>query len=276
MGLLRPDAALQALLVTKGHPYERGPFHATFESWPDIACTAVEQPAAQAFFQPEAAAPWDAIVLYDMPGVVFGPDGLATESPPSAYVEGFRRLLERGKGIVVLHHALAGWPSWDEYAEIVGGRFHYAPATLRGERWPDSGYRFGLRHRVRVETPGHPVVEGLGDGFEIEDELYLCPIFEDDALPLLRSDAVFSDEHFHSAALALRGRMHANDGWSHPPGSSLVAWAHSFGRSPIVTITLGDGPSAYANPGFRRLVGNAIRWVAGAAAADWAAERAAG
>jgi hypothetical protein len=29
-----------------------------------------------------------------------------------------------------------------------------------------------------------------------------------------------------------------------------------------VYLALGDGPTAYENPAFRRLIGNAIRWVA--------------
>ena len=67
---------------------------------------------------------------------------------------------------------------------------------------------------------------------------------------------------FFSADLAIRGRRNANDGWSHPPGSNLIAWTRRHGSSPIVYIACGDDPTAYANPGFRRLVENAIRWVA--------------
>ena len=42
MGFLRYGCTLEALLVTKGHPFERDPFFALFDAWPDIACTAVE------------------------------------------------------------------------------------------------------------------------------------------------------------------------------------------------------------------------------------------
>ena len=272
MGILRTDVEVNALLVTKGHPFERDAFFAAFESWPNIACTAVEQPAAQVFFSPEAAAPWDAFVLYDMPGIEFRPGGPLFHEPPAALVTGLRALLEAGQGFVFLHHAIAGWPAWEEYAEIVGGRFHYRPATLRGVRWPDSGYRHGVRHRVTAVDPKHPVLAGLEDGFELEDELYLCPIFEDDVVPLLRSDHAFVDSGFYSAALALEGKMFSNEGWSHPPGSNLVGWAQRRGRSPIVTLTCGDGPAAYENPAFRRLVANAIRWVASPQAHAWAAE----
>ena len=58
-------------------------------------------------------------------------------------------LLEAGQGFVFLHHALAGWPAWPGWAEVLGGRYHYAPASLRGRDWPDSGFRYA-RYTARV------------------------------------------------------------------------------------------------------------------------------
>ena len=257
------DATLRILLVTGGHPFEREPFLAVFEAMEEVAFEHAEQPDAQKLFRPELADRFDATVLYDMPGIAFGPEGPRFDDPPKAYAEGLLALLERGHGFVFLHHAIAGWPAWPEYAEIVGGRFLYLPGELRGRALPDSGYRHGVRHRVMPVGP-HPVLEGLEDGFEIEDELYLfCP-FESDILPLLRSDYRFEAENFYSAAQAVvHGRMFSNEGWSHPSGSDLIAWTHRYRNSPVVTIVSGDGPSAYASPHFRRLLDNAIHWVAG-------------
>lgn len=62
------------LLVTKGHPFERDAFFNIFDSI-DVNWTHVEQPAARVFFSPELAAGYDALVMYDMPGVKFGPGG---------------------------------------------------------------------------------------------------------------------------------------------------------------------------------------------------------
>ena len=254
--------AIEALLITKGHPFEREPFFQAFEHWSDIRTTAVEQPAAQLFFAPEHAADWDAFVLYDMPGIQFqAGGGVRFEDPPESLRRNLTALLERGHGFVFLHHAIAGWPSWPEYADWLGGRFHYAPAELRGQQWPDSGYQLGVQQQISV-VADHPVTQGLGSGFEIEDELYLCPVFEDEVTPLLRSDARFEDDAFYSADAAIHGRMFSREGWSHPRGSNLVGWTKRVGRSPIVYLALGDGPAAYANPAFRTLVGNAIRWVA--------------
>lgn len=264
------------LLITKGHPFERDAFFSLFDADPELHWTHVEQPAAQVFFNPELAAPYDALVCYDMPGLQFhdetgrGPDLIP---PPPAMVEGVKRLLEQGKGLVFLHHALAGWPAWPDYAEIMGGRFLYLPAALRGRPRLDSGYRHDVTYRARA-VADHPVLDGLPPHFEITDELYLAEIFEDDVVPLLRADHTFSAENFHSAARAVVDKeMYSNRDWPHPPGSDLIAWAKSAGASPVVYLQPGDGPSAYENPHFRRLLGNAIRWVASDAAKEWARAR---
>ena len=262
MSFIRYGADLDILVVTKGHPFERDPFFAIFDSLPDVAWSAVEQPAAQSFFTPERAQPYDAYVLYDMPGIEFAPGGPRFHDPPRDYVDGFLALLEAGHGFVFLHHAIAGWPTWPEYADIVGGRFLYASGEVRGREHPASGYRHGVSHHVRPVAPDHPVLAGLEAGFEIEDELYLFPCPEEGLTPLLRSDHAFVDTGFYSAELAVAGEMFSREGWSHPPGTNLIAWTHRYRNSPIVYIACGDGPAAYQNPGLRRLIGNAIRWVA--------------
>ena len=66
-----------ALLITKGHPFDKAAFFAVFDALvADPECeltdyTHVEQPAARAFFDPARAEPWDVFVMYDMPGVSF-------------------------------------------------------------------------------------------------------------------------------------------------------------------------------------------------------------
>ncbi|MCP5040051.1 MAG: ThuA domain-containing protein [bacterium] len=264
MSTIRYHAPLEILLVTKGHAFDRNAFAAIFEDFPDVSTTQVEQPAAQHFFCPEAAADYDAIVLYDMPGIEFRA-GMPPRfhEPPPDYVEGFRALLEAGKGLVFLHHAIAGWPAWPEYAEIIGGRFLYQPGELRGEPLPDSGYRHDVRHRIRVVDPGHPVVEGIPSEFEIVDEVYLFRAFEDSVTPLLRSNHTFEDSEFYSAARALEGKSESRKGWSHPPGADLIGWTHRYHNSPIVYLACGDGPSAYESTEFRQLIRNAIGFVAG-------------
>ena len=253
----------QVLLVVKGHPYERQPFYDLFEAMADVEYTIVEQPAAQALFVPERAAQFDAIVCYDMPGIRFRADGPPEFlTPPDWYQDGLEALLAEGKGMVFLHHAIAGWPAWERYAEILGGRFLYMPGELRGQARPDSGYRHGVTHEISV-LADHPVTAGVPPSFSITDELYLSEVFEADVTPLLASDYEFRAENFYSARLVVEeGKMFSNEGWSHEPGSNLVGWCKTEGRSRLVYLQCGDDPAAYANPHFQRLLSNAIGWVA--------------
>lgn len=257
------ERSAEILLVTKGHPFEREPFFDVFEHMHDVNWTHVEQPAAQALFNVKQAARYDAYVLYDMPGIQFHADREPTYlEPDEEYKADFRKLLDAGHGFVFLHHAVAGWPAWEEYADIIGGRFLYLPGELRGTHRQDSGYRHGVTHQVSV-VGEHPVTAGLPKSFSITDELYLGEVFEEDVEPLLVSDYAFTQDNFYSAAKVVREqKMFDNEGWEHAEGSNLIGWAKTHGASRIVYLQCGDDPVTYADKNYRKLVENAIRWVA--------------
>lgn len=273
--------------MTKGHPFHKDKFFRIFDQLvaDEDSCvteyTHVEQPAAQHFFDPVAAEPWDVFVMYDMPGIEFadsaqrtsGIDPVTFHDPPERMVEGSRDLLEQGKGMVFLHHAIAGWPKWEEWAHVIGGRFHYQPAQLRGVDYPDSGYRHEVEQVIDVVDPEHPIVAGIPPSFEILDEAYLLPVMEDLVDPILRSQHSFASENFYSADLAIRGKGNSNEGWAHPTGSNLVGWVKHAGNSPVAYIQFGDGPSQYAEPIYGRLIGNAITWANAEASHEWARQR---
>lgn len=273
MDVIGYHAADRLLTIGRGHPYPREDFFQLTADLEGFDVCHVEQPVAQRLIGVQTAAEFSAMLCYDMPGVDFtAQDAPRAIAPDAAFVANFHAMLEAGIGMVFMHHALAAWPAWPGYAEIVGGRFHYRSATLRDVEWPDSGYRHAVTHRVRP-IARHPVTEGLPDVFEMTDELYLCPVFEEDVVPLLASDYDFRPENFYSAAQAVAGHMHSRSGWTHPAGSSLVGWATHAGNSPIVYLQGGDDASAMANPHFRRLVHNAIRWVSTPQARAWAHAR---
>lgn len=265
MGLINHDAEHELLVLARGHPYERDALAAVFDALEGYRWSLVEQPAAALLLAGgNCRGRFDAIVCYDMPGVDFtGAEPGRAVAPPPAYVRAMLELMEAGQGFVFLHHALAAWPAWEDYAQIVGGRFHYRPARLRGTDYPDSGYRHHVEHTVSV-LADHPVTAGLPPRFTVRDELYLCPIFEQDLLPLLGSDFGFVDTNFHSAERAITGDPGSRAGWAHPPGSALVGWAKHYRNSPIVYLQGGDDAAALADPHFRLLVHNAIRWVGSA------------
>jgi len=265
-----PDERLRVLVVTAGHSFEAEPFFAMFDADDGIRWEGVEQPGAWSCFGADRVGNWDAIVMYDMPGLRFAGGETIHVDPPEDFQRRFLEMLEAGQGFVFLHHAMSAWPSWPAYADIVGGRFLYKPGELHGTMWPDSGYHFEVTHHVSVLDPGHPICAGVEDGFELTDELYLVPILEDRLVPLLRTDAPMTYDHFYSAALAIKKRYNDRTGWTHPPASPLLGWVKTAGASPVAYLQPGHGPTAFGNPNYRRLVANAIRWAASPAAHEWA------
>lgn len=271
MSIINYSAPHSLLTVARGHPYERDAFASLFTELTDYEVCHVEQPLAQQLLTPAAIDQFDAIVFYDMPGVDFtaGEASPRLVPPSPEFITNFTAMLEAGIGVVFMHHAIASWPAWPEFANIIGGRFHYRPAQLREQSLPDSGYRHQVSHAVSVVNT-HPVTDGLPASFEMTDELYLCPIFEEDVTPLLRSDYDFVPENFYSSSAAVAGTMNSNEGWTHPQGSNLVGWVKKWGNSPIVYLQGGDDSTAMQNPNFTALVQNAVRWVASEQAHAWA------
>lgn len=213
----------RVLLITGGHKFEREPFLRVFQADPALDITHLEHTG-------ESADAWlradlegaDAVVLYDMPREI-----------DDAQKARFLSLFERGVGLLVLHHALVSFQRWPEYERIIGGR--YVDAAKGGDpSRAASGYQHDVSIPVQRATQ-HPVSAGLED-FTIQDEIYWSFHVASDVVPLLRT--------------------------SHPKSGNPIAWARTEGKSKVVYLLLGHGPSAYEHPSYRRLVGNAIRFVA--------------
>lgn len=267
---------LNLLVVTKGHPYDYNGFHALFDVNTDITATFVEQPAAQVMLRPRNVERYDAVLFYDMWGIPMGPDDWAAAQPPADYVKSIEDLLERGKGLVLLNHALVQWPLWPLWREISGTTFRLTRGEVNGRQVPGSGYRGGAgephrnaTHRLSPAGAPHAVTRGLEAGFEITDELYLrTPLAATpDVVPLLESDYAFTQANFNPPPLASKAEQEA---WAHEDGDKVIVWARRARNSPVVASEAGDGPPAYSNPGFRRMLGNAIQWVASDEARRWA------
>jgi uncharacterized protein len=268
---------IQVILVTKGHGFDRAPFFAMFDALGEsITWTHVEQPAAQVFWDPRLAEPYDVFVYYDAMGrgePLTAPDGSTYfEEPTPEAKANLEALLKQGKGMVFFHHSIAAWNQvWPEYAEIVGGACDWGNyVNVRGEQYPFSGAQVNIEQHVSVLDPTHPVVEGLGHGFDIVDETYLCPYFEDSIHPLLRTNFDPIPDNFPSrfqrdAEWVERSRFR-----EHPRGSNLTGWVKPAENSPIVYIQHGHGPDAWENESFLTLMRNAIRWAASEEAKAWA------
>ncbi|WP_136162161.1 ThuA domain-containing protein [Sphingomonas flavalba] len=268
---------LEVFVVVKGHPFARDPFEAMLRAI-GVEPTMVDQPAAAMLLNPDAMHRFDAILFYDMPGLDFRVPAAelpALIDPDPAFKAGFLALLAAGKGMVALHHAIAGWPAWPIYAEALGGLFLYKPQLVRGRLRPESGYIGNVRYTARLADNRHPILQDMPGRFDLVDELYLNELFDDPTLmPLLYRETPIPSDCFHSAMRAVR-HLAEDDAppWVPSAQSPLLGWAKAAGTSPLVYLQPGDNPQTYANPHYRRLVGNALRWVASDGGSRWARQR---
>jgi type 1 glutamine amidotransferase len=214
---------IRLLLVTGGHDYETNQFRQVFQDDPGVSVQAVAHPQAHAWFKAGAASGYDTIVLYDM----------WAEISPDSQKDLVDRLQE-GKGLLALHHCLGSYQKWDEYARIVGGRYHLQKYTVDGVEKPGSTYKHDVRFKVRIAPGNHPVTQGLAD-FEILDETYGGFEVRPGVTPLLTTDE--------------------------PTSGPTIGWTHTYGKARVVYLELGHDHAAYENPNYRRLVSQAIRWV---------------
>jgi len=268
---------LKVLVVTGGHLFSESDFFAMFEAMPGIEASMVAHPDATDALSPTALEDYAVVLFYDMAGIpgTGVPDGSDQSGQPSeAFAANIDAMLDRGIGLVLLNHATVAWPHWSRWREITGSSFMLMAGELNGVRLPGSGYRGGHGPHPNptfelIPQGQHPVLDGLEDGFEITDEIYLKTAdFEPAVLPLLRGDYPFEAANFTPPPMAPADEQ---NNWQHPDGSDLLVWANAVASSPIVVSELGDSPSAFGNPGFRKLLENALRWSASADARRWAA-----
>ena len=256
---------IKILVITKTHPFDREPFYQMFDSFgTDITWMHVENPAAEKFLNPKLQSYYNVLVYYDLDGqqAELGRSrrdkGKLIVEPPSAELQkNLQALLTKGQGIVFFHHALASWVhSWPEYVEVMGGACDWGnPIDIRGVQHPQSGF-FGMTpQHFTVVDKTHPITQGISD-FDMIDEAYSCPMFEDTVHPLLRTDFVPADHN-----------RNLNPNWKY---SNLAGWYKSAENSPIAYIQMGHGPAAWINPTYRKLLLNAIKWAASPEAMAWA------
>jgi hypothetical protein len=121
-----------ALVVTGGHRFDEAAFDGLLARLASVTVERVDHPDAGDRLHPDRLDA-DVIVLYDMPGLrVRRGDPVEIVEPPAGVVEGWEALLAAGVPVVALHHSICSWPAWPRFAEIIGGRFHYAPGRLAG------------------------------------------------------------------------------------------------------------------------------------------------
>ena len=214
---------LKVLVVTGGHGFEAKEFFEVFKVNKGIEFTHAEHSkgTSDAYDRADLYS-YDVVVLYDM-----------VQNITEAQKAKFKGLFERGIGLLVMHHALVSYhPSWPEFERLIGGTYP-EPADQRGKVTEKLGWEHDVDIKVQVLTR-HPVTEGVDD-FELNDEIYWGFRTRPDVTPLITT--------------------------THPKSGKPLAWARTEGKSRVVYLQLGHGPTAFKNENFRKVVGNAIGWV---------------
>jgi type 1 glutamine amidotransferase len=211
-------AKVKALLITGGHDHDAA-FYGLFAGYDELDRLPVLTSADA--FKAELRGKYDVIIMYDFTREL--------DEPARKHL---RDYVEAGGGVVVLHHALLNYQSWDWWDdEVVGGSYRLS----RSGNTPSSAVKDD--QQIDVAPAGdHPITAGLAP-FRIQDEAYKNLRMSPKIRPLLTTDNPTSDRN--------------------------LAWIGPLDRSRVVAIQLGHGRSAFGNPSYRTLIHKAVLWAAG-------------
>jgi type 1 glutamine amidotransferase len=208
---------VRTTIVTGGHSHEPS-FYGIFDGVSWLQPQVDPHPVA---YRRDLRKSTDVLVLYDMVQEI--PDGQRAN---------LRAFLESGKGLVILHHAVADFQKWEWWwKEVMGVKY----VLTAEEGLPASTFRHDVRMKVEVVAK-HPVTRGIAPMF-IEDETYKGMWFAPGNQVLMRTDEASSD--------------------------GPVVWISPYRKSRVVVIQLGHGSAAHRHPGYVDLVRNAVRWAGG-------------
>ena len=215
---------VNVLVITGEHDYDEEGFDLLLETLP-ISYDLVRHPEAFAMLAADHIKNYQTVLLYDMPNEI-------TDHAQ----KDFLAMLDKGVGLVVLHHAVCSYRHWPEYKQIVGGRYAHAAWMKDSIPQPASTYTYNVEVNVRVGEFEHPVTKGV-ESFQVVDEVYANLEILPTVHPLL-----FTDE---------------------PRSSPLLCWVNQYKNSRVVALTLGHDKQAWQHPSFIQILSQAIQWTAG-------------
>ena len=220
----------KAAVITGGHGFEEEPFLALFDSIDTISYDRLDQKDDSEFLEDIGEWRYDVIVFYAM-----------TQNISEQRRQNLLRLLDKGVGVVALHHTAAAFQDWPEFGNIIGVKFFTRETVVDGEEYPTCTYQHDVDMNIRVSDTSHPVTKGI-EGFTVHDEVYKGCLFDPDAEVLLTTD--------------------------HPASDPAVCCVKTYRNARVCYIKPGHGPSVFADASYRRLVAQAIAWTAPRPAAN--------
>ncbi|MBT8079855.1 MAG: ThuA domain-containing protein [Gammaproteobacteria bacterium] len=172
-------------------------------------------------FTPAVLADVDAVLMYHRDNVA--------EAEEREALLGF---LSNGGGVVVLHHAIANYPDWQEWwRDHLGGLY----ALSDSEDLVPSRY-FPEFRGVARPTSDHPITRRIGSFWRYADESYEQLWISDEVITLLATTAFGSD--------------------------SRIAWIGPSDSGRVVFIQPGHFEDVLTDPKYLMLIEDALRWTA--------------
>jgi uncharacterized protein len=208
------------LVVAGGHRFDTLNFFSLFREMDDFEFDTIMQPRANQLIASGNANHYHSIVFYDSWKTI-------TEKEKEAY----KALLQKGTGMVFMHHALVSYQDWPEFKNIIGGR--YKSPKFKGDTVNISAYMHDIDMFVTTNQ-NHPVTKGI-DSFEIHDEGYMKFDLKPGIVPLLETKHQYSD--------------------------SIIGWAHQVENSRIIYLMPGHDKNGFGNATYKSILKKSIRWV---------------
>ncbi len=220
----QPAKTLKVAVLTGGHSFEEDVFPKLFEPNKDLDVSILPQKDDSEIFEDVSAWPYDAIVMYNM----------------SQRISEKRRanllaLLDKGVGLIVLHHAVAAYQEWPEFQTMLGCHYYIEDREINGVKHPKGTYQHDMDLLVHVADPSHPITAGLKD-FPLHDETYATYDFDPDVHALITTD--------------------------HPQSAKILGHVKTYRNARICYLQPGHGPQTFVDANFQQLLAQAIRWVA--------------
>lgn len=213
---------VSVMLVTGGHAFDTIQFFQLFDSYEDIRYEHFAQPAANKALADNEWKNFDVVVFYDMWQPV-------SEKEKKAYLE----ITRQGVPLLFLHHSLVSYQDWPEFEKMRGGKYVERSADIPKKK--QSTYKHDVWVDVEIMSPEHPVTKGFSD-FRMFDEVYGNYRVSPGVQPLLKT--------------------------THPESNEIIGWENQYNASNIVYLQPGHDHHAFNSDDYRRLIGQAIRYLA--------------
>ncbi len=220
----KPQAKpIKVVILVGGHGYDKKTFPKAWGGHDDIQCE-VWKGKPYTVFDDITKFKYDVILMYN------SSSGMTDKQKAN-----FLKLLKKGVGLVVWHHALANCQDWPQFEKIAGCKFWLRAGQKDGKKIGRSTWGHGLL-KMHIADPKHAITKGMKD-FEIQGEWYGKQTFVKGIHVLVTTDEPKSDKP--------------------------IAWTLKYSGARVFGYQSGHDAKAWANPGFRQLLAGGIRWVAG-------------